>query len=337
MRAALDAGCPDPSLPRALASLETLAEITADHTFLNSAATVDAYLAALGEALRFVYVDMVAPFIPSSAHLRVMSKPPTTAPSSKLFVFGLCTRTLDVVVDRRRTSRRVYQTPFERLFRAIAQESRTAEQRAVTIGIFCLAAYFDDDLKPALLDAAITVGLELDPTHPLFYLTRARSVPAPERPHWSRRGLDAVAAACQETASPLYAIMFLCIHGDEKKNMPLSKLSLYTQCVKPWIPAFVDRAILHPLFRGTAGTVDMDAVALCYGCDVCGEFALHLRRGVCSSTCARQRKKSPPPQNNWKGACAALEMAVNAHACASCSGRRGACYCEALKNTIRMV
>ena len=301
MRSALAAGCPDPTLARALTALKTLRRVVRDPNFPFAEHLVDAYFTAFGEALRYVYIDMLAPFLPTEAQLRSIT-PSTTVPSSTVFLFGICTHTLRIASTRR-------PTPAERLFRLLTTQFQTP----VLLGIFCLMAYYDDEMPADHLDAALTVGLALDPTHPLFVLTRARLAPPAEREHWARRGLQA-------TSAPLYTVMFqACID-------PVTvDTGLYERCVRPWLPAFVDRAVLRPLFEGRANTVDMDAYTLAFTCDGCDAFALHLRRGVCSRACARRQHRRSPEK-----AFAALKLSVEALACATCGGRRNACYCTAL-------
>ncbi len=317
MRSALAAGCPDPTLPRALASLETLDAIVRDPAFPIADHLVDAYLAAFGDALRYVYVDMLAPFLPTPVQVRSIA-PSTTHPSSKLFLFGLFTHSLKICSDRRRAT----ESPAERLFRLLASKATTATARSVLLGVLCFAAYFDDETPLDQLDAALTVGLELDPSHPLFYLTLARHVPRSERTHWARRGLAA-------TDSPLYTLMFQACMDPEAADT-----EMYERCVRPWVPAFVDRAVLRPLFRGVAHAVDMPTYTEAFTCDVCGCFALHLYRGVCSKACLRRRRQ--PRKANWEGPCAALHLAVKAHACETCGGRQRACYCAALSNSVTL-
>lgn len=313
MRAARASGCADPSLPRALEAMDTLATITADPTFLSNDVTVDAYLTAFGDALRYVYIEMVSPFVPTTAQLHAMHMPSgNAAPSSRVFVFGLCTHTLKIKWDRRAS--KGHGTPSERMFRLLAKE-----HPQVTTGILCLAAFFDDDLAPDLIDAAITVGIELDPAHPLFYLARARRVPVSERVHWARRGLDVSAGV-----SPFYTLVFSACIDPAGVDM-----ALYRRCVRPWVPAFVDRAILRPVFRGQGGSVDIEAFSEVFTCDVCDTFALHLRRGACSKACQRRRRCLDTSPKRSRGACLALTMAVASHSCASCGGKRYACYCAA--------
>lgn len=323
MRSACARGCPDPLLPRAVEAMDTLATIAADPMVLAVEATVDAYLAALGDAMRYVYVDMVAPFIPTKAQLNAIPVPSTKGPPSRtLFVYGMCCNTLRILSDT--TPRlKTLESPAERLFRGIARNCTTPEHRAVTVGLFCLAAFLDDDVHRDILDAAVTVGMELDPTHPMFYLTRARNVPSSERVHWTRRGLDACAGT-----STFYTLFFSAWIDREAVDM-----ALYRRCVRPWVAQFVDRAVLRPLLQGIKESVDiLETYWLVYTCDVCGVFALHLRRGACSRACAQIRRKNPHVIDDWKGPCAALKVAVDSHACGSCGGRRRACYCSSYTN-----
>jgi hypothetical protein len=326
MRSALARGCPDPVLPRAVEAMDTLATIAADPMVLATGATVDAYLAALGDAMRYVYVDMVAPFIPTTAQLSAIQAPSTNGPPSRtLFVYGMCCNTLRIVSDT--PHRTTDESPAERLFRTIAKNSTTPERRAITLGLFCLAAFLDDEVHHDILEAAVTVGMEMDPTHPLFYLTRAGTVPSSERVHWTRRGLDACAGT-----STFYTVFFSACIDREAADM-----ALYRRCVRPWVAPFVDRAVLRPLFKRTS--VDLPMYWLVYTCDVCGVFALHLRRGACSRACVRARRKKKRTQattgpetigpDEWQGPFAALKVAVDSHACGSCGGRRRACYCAA--------
>lgn len=320
MRSALAAGCPDPSLPRALEAMDALAGIVRDPEFPKAERLVDAYFTAFGDALRYVYVDMLAPFLPTKAQLRVIAPSVTTAiqPSVTMFLFGFCTHALKVVSHRHGGP----GTPTARLFRSLAKRCVTDAQRSILVGILCLAAYFDaEDAFPDQLDAALDVGLEVDPTHPLFFLTRARHVPATERGHWARRGLEA------SSQSPMYKVTFQACLDPARVD-----LDLFARCVRPWVPAFVDRAVLRPLFRGEVLSVDMDAFTRMFTCDGCNGFALHLCHGMCSRVCARRRRHSPP-RTSWDGACAALKIAVETHACDSCGGLRGACYCAAMKRT----